>query len=669
MGRYPRILLINMPFAGIDRPSLGLSLLQASARARGHLCDIAYLNLAFAERVGRRPYEQVANSGPSDSPDSVPYSLMAGEWMFARQLFGDRAVGSPLYVERILRPGLSARGLAHVLRMAERVAPFLRACLHRIRWRRYDLVGFTSTFEQNLPSLCLAHALKQRYPHLRIAFGGANCEEEMGRELGARFPFVDAVCLGEGDVAFPAFLDALARGEESAPLPGIVHRLGAADGAARELVEAEPVAPVGDLDALPVPSFDDYFSQLAHSPLGHQLVPWIQMEGSRGCWWGAKQHCTFCGLNGETMGFRKKSSDRLIEELRSHVRRYRTPYVSFTDNILDHRAFEELVPALEQHLPGLCIFFEVKSNLKRPQVAALARAGIREVQPGIESFSSAVLARMRKGVSGLQNLAFLRYCAEAGVRPLWNLLYGFPGEEPEEYVRQLRLLERASHLEPAASVCRIRLDRFSPNFTDARRLGFRRPRPKAAYRHLYPFGDASRARLAYFFDYDYADGRDPADYTRGLVRFWRRMVEHDRRGSLALLPRSGGRAQIVDSRFNRRLGGVLLDRAQAAVYRACAEPRGLEAILAHARRALPEEAFGRDRVAAFLGWMEAQLWVASEEGRYLAMALFPPSSPSFPSQGAAPEVRGLGGAASTLPGMPLGQLRPSRRAALFSDQP
>ena len=35
---------------------------------------------------------------------------------------------------------------------------------------------------------------------------------------------------------------------------------------------------------------------------------------------------------------------------------------------------------------------------------------------------------MRKGVTALQNLRLLKWCAEIGITPAWNLLYGFPGE-------------------------------------------------------------------------------------------------------------------------------------------------------------------------------------------------------------------------------------------------
>jgi len=53
-------------------------------------------------------------------------------------------------------------------------------------------------------------------------------------------------------------------------------------------------------------------------------VLWLPYEGSRGCWWGEKHHCTFCGINGQGMEFRARSADRVIADLRTLVQRHRS---------------------------------------------------------------------------------------------------------------------------------------------------------------------------------------------------------------------------------------------------------------------------------------------------------------------------------------------------------
>src|SRR5689334_21736757 len=86
------------------------------------------------------------------------------------------------------------------------------------------------------------------------------------------------------------------------------------------------------------------------------------------------------------------------------------------------------------------LVYETKSNLRKDEVELLAAAGVSELQPGIESFSTPVLERMGKGATRLLNVQVLKWCAELGVKVSWNLLYGFPGEDPREYEAMAELL-------------------------------------------------------------------------------------------------------------------------------------------------------------------------------------------------------------------------------------
>ncbi|MCD2506106.1 hypothetical protein LRN57_14440, partial [Staphylococcus aureus] len=87
------------------------------------------------------------------------------------------------------------------------------------------------------------------------------------------------------------------------------------------------------------PNFDDYFEQLQASPLHGYVIPGLLIETSRGCWWGAKHHCTFCGLNGSGMAFRAKSQARVQQEVSQLAARYRLKRFMAVDNILDNKYF------------------------------------------------------------------------------------------------------------------------------------------------------------------------------------------------------------------------------------------------------------------------------------------------------------------------------------------
>lgn len=80
------------------------------------------------------------------------------------------------------------------------------------------------------------------------------------------------------------------------------------------------------------------------------------------------------------------------------------------------------------------------------------------------------------------------------------------------------LIPLLTHLRKPTVAAQIRLDRFSPHFMEAERFGLVSVRPASAYRYVFPLEDRELARLAYFFECDYRDGRDPLEYTSALRR-------------------------------------------------------------------------------------------------------------------------------------------------------
>jgi ribosomal peptide maturation radical SAM protein 1 len=192
--------------------------------------------------------------------------------------------------------------------------------------------------------------------------------------------------------------------------------------------------------------------------------------------------------------------------------------IGCVDNILDLKYLNTLFPKLKQSGLNLELFYEVKANLRREQLAVLRDGGVRAIQPGIESFSDEVLRLMRKGCTGFQNIQLLRWSKELGIEVAWNLLAGFPGESPGEYDRMARMVPLLTHLSPPVCCTPVRLDRFSPFFSRPQDFGFTRVRPAPAYFYVFPLGRRELSRLAYFFDFDYGDGRNPDTYLIGLQR-------------------------------------------------------------------------------------------------------------------------------------------------------
>ena len=344
-------------------------------------------------------------------------------------------------------PGMTEADHAAFLDTARAVEPFLDACTGAVDWLRYDVVGFTASFQQTMPSLCMAQRIKRLCPEIRIVFGGAACEGCMGPELLRQFPEIDCVFSGEADVTFPATVEKwIHEGHDRARK----ERKGG-----RRMCIGWESGTVENLDELPYPDFDDYFARLGRSPLREQFDSLLSFETSRGCWWGKKCRCAFCGLNGDRLGFRSKSPERAIGELRYLVERHGIRRACAADNILDPRYFESLLPMLKAAGLDLSFVYEMKTNLTRQQVEVLRDAGLAAAQLGIESFSTPVLKLIGKGATAIENLQTLRWFCEAGVKVEWNLLYGFPGEDPAEYAKLAELLPSLFHLDPPQVAGRV----------------------------------------------------------------------------------------------------------------------------------------------------------------------------------------------------------------------
>ena len=70
------------------------------------------------------------------------------------------------------------------------------------------------------------------------------------------------------------------------------------------------------------------------------------------------------------------------------------------DNILDMRYFRDLIPALAEESADLHLFFEVKANLRKDQLQALANAGIRVIQPGSKASARQSYGSCARGSPG-----------------------------------------------------------------------------------------------------------------------------------------------------------------------------------------------------------------------------------------------------------------------------
>ena len=486
------VLLISPPFAAVNRPSLGLSLLQQVASEEGLACDIYYATLHLARALGEEIYQAVAERHNLD---------LMGERLFSRYAFPDVQFEADIYTRQEIgesswyRHRLSSAPEVRFLELEATVGVWLEAFRQLVRQLDFRVFGLSTMFAQNLCCVSLARIIKQEKPKSLVLIGGANCDGEMARGIAMLSSDFDYIFIGEAEATFHTFCQNLKN--DALPPQRLI-----------------PGPPTNDLDVLSCPDYQDYFAQLSFFLPDSRLLAEnrivLPYETSRGCWWGQKHHCTFWfeprrhGLS--CQGWRQSSGgpQTTTAALRSSTNRHDGQY--HADAVLN-----TLLPAIIKERVDLDIFYEEKSNLNYRQLHMLKAAGVNSIQPGIEALSTPLLQRMRKGVSGAQNIRLLRDCRSLGISTSWNLLFNFPGDTDVDYEETLSIIGKLRHLSPPMGFVPVYFDRFSPYFREPDTFGIRNLRPLDQYSLVYP-DHLAPEDFAYHFvgDADVVGERNPA---------------------------------------------------------------------------------------------------------------------------------------------------------------
>lgn len=243
--------------------------------------------------------------------------------------------------------------------------------------------------------------------------------------------FADALCIGEADTSFPAFVEAVFRGDRDAVLaaPGHWVKTGS------EVRRNPPVPLVTDLDALPWRDYTSPDKYLVHHDKvsrGEPMAkdPLHQVTCSIGC----SQKCSFChnsfdvGAPGPRLRFRSVSSvfDELAARRRAnpHVRRVR-----FDDEIfgLDRAWLREFAARYPREV-GLPFDILTEPTVVSETYADLLRdAGAQYVHMGIQSTEAVNREVLERRASRAATRAAVERLTARGMRIRYLTMVDIPG--------------------------------------------------------------------------------------------------------------------------------------------------------------------------------------------------------------------------------------------------
>lgn len=302
------------------------------------------------------------------------------------------------------------------------------AILRRLKEDRYDVVGF-SVLSDDFPWACEFAKLVKEHCNAHVVFG--NIHPTSVPEEVIKVPYVDSIVLGEADFAFPELCDALEAGTGAFDIPNVwIKRNGA--------VVRNPVRRlVSDLDALPFPDKEIYYSELPY-----YRNDYIVSTG-RGC----QYNCTYCCASvyrslyrGLGKYYRRRSVANVIQELEEGRQRYGYGYVQFYDENLLYdlewvKAFMDLYRE-RIHVPFKCC--GTVHHLSQEMVDTLARGGCKMISIGIQSTSEEVRRRLNRTETNAQIEEAVRRLKKAGILVYVDHIFGFPFEPVSNQEEALR---------------------------------------------------------------------------------------------------------------------------------------------------------------------------------------------------------------------------------------
>jgi ribosomal peptide maturation radical SAM protein 1 len=487
------IWLGSMPWTNVDQPSLGLSILKAVLEEAGIESRIEHLNIEFLQFLSSNTYAILAQTfGLNDFLFTYCFEAEISNKQFRLLRIIAREM---LHGKKFLSPRLQSEEdiVENIVKLRNETIPkWLNETADRLIKEEYLFYGFTCMFDQTIASVALAKKIKERKNSAIIVLGGYSLKEPTGTAILNSFECIDCLCSREGEAVIVQLASALESGKSLSSVDGLLVRT--QDGT---IVDTGPIEK-WHLDDVPDPNFEDYMHDLEHLRDSHCVeLTWdtIPVENSRGCWWGQKNHCVFCGIDEESLSYRYKTPERVLSSLNNLAEKYNKDSFRFSDYILPNQYYGTLLPKLAGGQRKFEFGGEIKANVSASKMRLLKESGFQDLQPGIETFSSEILRTMNKGVTSTKCIHLLRMGKEYGIRIYYNILYGFPNEMANPYKKMEKAIQNLTHLDPPLTCGPVQITKDAPLQADPESFGIK----KATYHEAYDliFSDSFRKSIAF----------------------------------------------------------------------------------------------------------------------------------------------------------------------------
>jgi anaerobic magnesium-protoporphyrin IX monomethyl ester cyclase len=288
----------------------------------------------------------------------------------------------------------------------------------------------------------IARAAKQLYPDKPVILGGWHPSLLPDQTLAAEY--VDVVVKGQGEDALLEIVQRIEAGESLKGIAGVGYK---EDGRLRFNPPRE-LRPIRELPpkAYHLADFDAY-----ERVCGRR---WAMYTSSLACPYSCA-YCTNEGVYGRK--WNALEPKRVVEETTDLVSRYGLKLLWIVDDNFLVDLDRALLIAEGIVRTGVKFDWSVQAStnlvcrLSVEELKLLRRAGLSQVAQGAESGSPKVLHLMNKDFQKLETIhQAADRLTQAGIRPSFNMIFGFPGEGEAERRESLKLIMTVCRRYPGA---------------------------------------------------------------------------------------------------------------------------------------------------------------------------------------------------------------------------
>ena len=299
---------------------------------------------------------------------------------------------------------------------------------------KFDMVGVSviAGYYQYRKLLKISKAINKSKNRPYYVIGGHGPTPEP--EYFLKKTKADVVVMGEGEVTVIELIEAIKGKRPFSSVKGIAYLK-----KGKVLINPRQDL-IRDLDSIPLPAYDlfpmEYYRllRMPHATNSDLVMPILS---GRGCTF----QCNYCYRLDK--GFRPRSCESIIEEIRLLKEKYNITYFSFSD---------ELLMSSEYRTVSICNdFIKAKLNIKwdcngrlnfaKPDILKLMKkAGCVFINYGIESFNDEILKNMNKILTTKQITEGIEATLKIGISPGLNIIFGNIGENQETLDRDVEFL-------------------------------------------------------------------------------------------------------------------------------------------------------------------------------------------------------------------------------------